>query len=212
MRSQEYPLTALVALMLLASPSVAQQSQARQPAANPSTVAMTPTRHKWTHEQIVDAQRGLAAARLYQGKIDGMLGRETEAAIREYQKAHRLTVDGQLNDDLLARLRAESKPMPATPTSSNQPTPLTEAPRPMAPTPAAEHRTEMARPMTHTWLREDIVAAQQGLSRAKLYHGTPTGTLDQPTMNAIREFQRLHGLPVTGELSEALLAQLRAVK
>lgn len=66
--------------------------------------------------------------------------------------------------------------------------------------------------MTHAWSRDEVVAAQQGLTRAGVYHGAATGTVDQLTMNAIREFQRTNGLPVTGELSNALLTRLKAFK
>jgi len=212
MRSPQHSLAALVALILVATPGAAQQSQAQHSAAN-TTVAMKPTHPKWTREQVMEAQRGLAQAKLYRGKIDGVFGRETESAIREYQKARQLTVNGQLSDDLLARLRAEASPQAERTTTTN--TTSSTAKPAYQPEPVAsgvQPHVNMSQPMPHTWRREEIIAAQEGLTRAKLYHGATSGTLDPSTVNAIREFQRLHGLPVTGELSDSLLARLRAVK
>jgi len=225
MRSTHHPLTALAALILLATPSAALQSQSKPSSASHATVAMT-SPHKWTREQVMEAQRGLAAAKMYRGKIDGVLGRETETAIREYQRVHQLTVNGQLSDDLLAHLKAGTVapaeparvPSPMSPTSTAakpvyQPEPMTQPTRgATSAAPAAPPLTSNASAATRSWRREEVMAAQQGLTRAKLYHGVATGTLDQPTINAIREFQRANGLAVTGELSDALLARLKGVK
>lgn len=46
-------------------------------------------------------QRQLAAAGYYRGEIDGVVGEGTRRAIRSYQRANNLPVDGRIDDDLL---------------------------------------------------------------------------------------------------------------
>jgi len=53
-----------------------------------------------------------------------------------------------------------------------------------------------------------IAAAQQLLQRAQLYTGEITGELDRKTEMALRHFQMLRNLPVTGKMDEGTVAQL----
>lgn len=46
-------------------------------------------------------QRQLAAAGYYRGEIDGIVGEGTRRAIRSYERANGLPVDGRIDDDLL---------------------------------------------------------------------------------------------------------------
>jgi peptidoglycan hydrolase-like protein with peptidoglycan-binding domain len=71
--------------------------------------AMLSRRHHWTAEEIKDAQTGLAAAKLYMGRIDGRYGSETRAAMREYQRVHDLPVTGTLSDSVLVLLRQQTQ-------------------------------------------------------------------------------------------------------
>jgi Putative peptidoglycan binding domain len=70
----------------------------------------------------------------------------------------------------------------------------------------------MTKPVVRQWNVGQIKEAQTGLRNANLYGGKITGVLDAETRNAVREFQRLHDLPVTGTLSDALLLELMAVQ
>lgn len=53
---------------------------------------------------IVDVQRELARAGYYRGAIDGALGSGTRRAIRLYERANGLPVDGRIDSDLLATM------------------------------------------------------------------------------------------------------------
>jgi hypothetical protein len=53
----------------------------------------------------VRVQQQLARAGYYHGAIDGVIGNGTRSAIRAYERANGLPVDGEIDDDLLARLR-----------------------------------------------------------------------------------------------------------
>lgn len=53
---------------------------------------------------VVDVQRRLARAGYYHGAVDGVVGNGTRKAIRAYERANRLPVDGQIDQDLLSRM------------------------------------------------------------------------------------------------------------
>jgi peptidoglycan hydrolase-like protein with peptidoglycan-binding domain len=61
---------------------------------------------RWTKEQIMEAQQGLAKQGFYKGQPTGKFDRPTRKAIRKYQKANKLPVTGRLDNDLLTRLHS----------------------------------------------------------------------------------------------------------
>ena len=65
----------------------------------------------------LDAQNALARLGFYAGAVDAMIGAGTRAALRAWQKARGLPADGYLSIDMLARLRAETAPVAASPPS-----------------------------------------------------------------------------------------------
>ena len=85
----------------------APSTSAAQDTSAATAKAQTATQHAaWTKEQIKEAQQGLAKAGYFKGQPNGVYGRKTRKAIREYQKANKLPVTGRLSDDLLTRLRS----------------------------------------------------------------------------------------------------------
>lgn len=68
----------------------------------------------------------------------------------------------------------------------------------------------MSKAVARQWNTDRIKQAQTGLRNAKLYGGRISGVFDAETRNAVREYQRLHNLPVTGALSDSLLIMLLA--
>jgi peptidoglycan hydrolase-like protein with peptidoglycan-binding domain len=70
----------------------------------------------------------------------------------------------------------------------------------------------MTKAVARQWNIDRIKQAQIGLRDADLYGGRISGVFDAETRNAVREYQRLHDLPVTGTLSDSLLASLMAVQ
>jgi Putative peptidoglycan binding domain len=53
---------------------------------------------------VVEVQRRLARAGYYRGAIDGVTGNGTRGAIRSYERAHGLRVDGEIDQRLLAKM------------------------------------------------------------------------------------------------------------
>jgi hypothetical protein len=96
--------------------------------------------------------------------------------------------------------------------SGLQPQPTGVRPDTSAAQPSTAVLPWMSHAVAHQWNVEHIKQAQTGLRNAKLYGGRITGVYDAETRTAVREFQRLHDLPVTGALSDSLLTMLLAVK
>jgi peptidoglycan hydrolase-like protein with peptidoglycan-binding domain len=72
-----------------------------------SSAGTNSTQHaKWSKEQIKEAQEGLAKAGYFKGHPNGVYGKSTRKALREYQKANKLPVTGRLDQDLLTRLHS----------------------------------------------------------------------------------------------------------
>jgi hypothetical protein len=57
---------------------------------------------------VVQVQERLARAGYYHGRVDGVMGSQTRSAIRAYQRAHGLRVDGVMNDQLLGTMGLRS--------------------------------------------------------------------------------------------------------
>lgn len=53
---------------------------------------------------VVQVQERLARAGYYHGRVDGVMGSQTRSAIRAYQRAHAMRVDGMINDQLLGTM------------------------------------------------------------------------------------------------------------
>jgi membrane-bound lytic murein transglycosylase B len=72
--------------------------------------------------QRVALQQGLTALGYDSGGTDGVLGRRTRGALRDYQKARGLAADGFATLEVLARIQSESaSPMPAMPPATPAP-------------------------------------------------------------------------------------------
>ena len=53
---------------------------------------------------VAQVQQRLARAGYYHGRVDGVMGSQTRSAIRAYQRAHNMRVDGSINDQLLGTM------------------------------------------------------------------------------------------------------------
>jgi hypothetical protein len=61
--------------------------------------------HLDPHDEATGAQGRLRGLGFYFGKLDGEIGQKTRAAIRRFQKANSLTVNGELDDATASKLR-----------------------------------------------------------------------------------------------------------
>lgn len=94
-------LSAIAALSLcLCMPAAAQTLMKTTPRQSAKAA-----RIKLSEDHIKEVQRALEGRGYDVGKVDGELGSKTERALRQFQKAQRLPVTGQIDRATLARLR-----------------------------------------------------------------------------------------------------------
>ena len=76
----------------------------------------------------------------------------------------------------------------------------------------ADSGTKTAAATAHhaAWTKDQIKEAQEGLTKAGLYKGKATGVLNKDTRKALRAYQKENKLPVTGRLSDDVLAKLKS--
>ena len=187
-----------------------------QPAAAPA--APSPVQERTMRVQI--ALEGLG---LYRGTVDGLMGPQTRAAIAGYQKTLGMEGTGEIDDRLLEALgiggdRATHRAAP----EAQAPAPAATVPEQAyaavpvaAPLPRprdAAAATEMLQEVrAAAAVQTDVVRVQAGL-RAFGNEGIEIdGVMGEKTRAAIREFQSLFRLPVTGEPDDRLLAKMQEI-
>lgn len=144
---------------------------------------------------MMDVQKELSRLGLYGGAVDGLSGPQTRQAISTYQKRIGLPVTGNLNDHLVTELLGRAPARPAAPTA---------APREAADEPV--HTASVTEGGGGS-----IAQVQAGLRAFGNDHLEIDGRMGPATAAAIREFQTLFGLPVTGAVDQTLVDKMREV-
>jgi peptidoglycan hydrolase-like protein with peptidoglycan-binding domain len=132
---------------------------------------------------VRSVQAELAESGFYTGPLDGLAGRRTRDAILSFESAARLTRSGERSEALLASLRRYR---------------ALGSPAQAAGAPGGSFDAQVA-------------AVQAALSRSAYGPLRADGRFGPQTRDAIVRFQTDHALPVTGEISDALVVELRAV-
>ncbi|MAS15524.1 MAG: peptidoglycan-binding protein [Nitratireductor sp.] len=187
-----------------------------------------------TIRQVQSVLRDLG---LYRGTIDGLEGPETRTAIGNYRRIVDLDPTPTVDEALLRQLGLSAAPQPADTTSNLSATPATIPPVAPTPTPRPTYQRSVSAPpkaepearpvpvptadvpqsrvqtaaLQTTEADPTIMRVQAGLKAFGNDGIEVDGLLGQNTQAAIREFQSLFGLPVTGQPDQALLAKMREV-
>ncbi|BCH26029.1 peptidoglycan-binding domain-containing protein [Mesorhizobium sp. L-8-3] len=135
----------------------------------------------------------------YGGKVDGITGPNTRQAIEAYRKTVGLPVSGDIDDTLLEQLGAATAgiaPRLPVPVPRVGPEQLAPEARPAASPSGSDPR---------------IVRIQAGLKAFGNDDIEIDGIVGARTKSAIREFQSLFGLPVTGEPDEVVYRKMREI-
>jgi peptidoglycan hydrolase-like protein with peptidoglycan-binding domain len=144
---------------------------------------------------VREAQRTLQSDGYYKGAIDGVDGPMTMKAIREYQRANNLHVNGQLDRqtrDSLGLMHNE-----ANREQNNN---------------AVNQNSGMNNNAAGQTSYAAVSAAQRALQRQGFYKGSVNGNLNPETVAAIREYQRNSNLTVNGRLDQQTLSSLGVSK
>jgi peptidoglycan hydrolase-like protein with peptidoglycan-binding domain len=165
---------ALAALLVAAPFAFAADAQSPQPR------AQARYEQSLSPRAITAVQQRLRQHGYYRGRIDGVWGRGTQAALARFQEEHRLEVTAQLN--------------PATAKALNlgPDVVLGNAVNVQAPTSA-----DAAQPLSP----RAISAVQHRLRQQGYYRGRADGVWGRGTEAAVARFQQAHRLEVTGRLN-----------
>ncbi len=136
-------------------------------------------------------QKKLAALGHYRGKVDGVPGSMTNAAIRRFQLAEKLKVTGEINHQTLDRLGIAS----VVPAPNYSAIGQLFAGGPLA---RAEVNLQV----------EALRKTQESLATGSFYAGPHNGLPSDSLVDALRDWQRAHGLAPTGRIDAATAAKL----
>jgi peptidoglycan hydrolase-like protein with peptidoglycan-binding domain len=138
--------------------------------------------------RVEAVQAALRDVGYYAGPVDGIAGEQTKAAIAAYERKLGWATTGAASRDLLTAIKADASAPPASPEAITIGS--------IAPPAAAPDK--------------QVAAVQDALAKAAYGPVRADGVFGRQTHEAIIRFQQDHGLPVTGEISDALIIELRA--
>lgn len=127
------------------------------------------------NKYVKELQLKLAKLGYFDGETHSVFDIKTDEAVKEFQKIHNLPIDGIVNHetwDAINRLFFASGSFPL---SINE-------------------------PIVQGATGEDVKILQRGLRALNYYYGSITGNFDSNTTKAVREFQTINKLPVTGNV------------
>ncbi len=188
-------------------PVPAQPAPGRLPAADVID-DMLPALAPKADLEVARLQQRLALLGVYKGPVDGFTGPQTREALERWR-----ALQGKLG----VQAAADAAPPDDTVTA----TIVAPTPRPR-PQPAVAHaearpKPELAslsgadRKPASSVSSQDIVRVQAGLKAFGNDRVPVDGHAGKVTQDAVRDFQKLFGLPVTGEIDAALIAKMREI-
>jgi peptidoglycan hydrolase-like protein with peptidoglycan-binding domain len=161
---------------------------------------------------VEKVQAILQSMNLYEGAVDGVDGPNTRKAVEAYRKTIGMTRGG-IDEDLLEALGAKEMTAGIEPDTAMVPEPELDPERLAPPAPEPKPELISAKPGEPATTEPDpmIMKIQAGLKAFGNDKMEIDGKIGSKTRAAIREFQSLFGLPVTGEPSEEVYAKMREV-
>jgi peptidoglycan hydrolase-like protein with peptidoglycan-binding domain len=134
-------------------------------------------------QAVQQVQDRLRQTGFYNGRIDGIWGADSQAALERFQQSHQLQVTGQFNQATAATLGLDPSTMVTMPAA--------------APMPPPDH----LRPAS-------VRAIQARLRTLGFYGGAVDGIWGEGTQVAIQRFQHGRGLQPSGQLNPATVSAL----
>lgn len=184
-----------------------QEAAAPVPAPAPESQSLGSVAREEGDETVRAVQKVLSDLGLYRGPVDGLTGPQTREAVANYRRIVGLAEGSQIDSALLGQLGLD-QPLHTAGISVPVPAPK-PAPRPAG---ASDPVQTASLGETPAGNGDPVIRRVQAGLRAFGNDGIEVdGVLGENTRAAIREFQSLFGLPVTGEPDEALMAKMREI-
>jgi peptidoglycan hydrolase-like protein with peptidoglycan-binding domain len=169
---------------------------------------------------VKEVQETLRELNFYGGEVDGLFGPNTRDAIEAYQAKMGMAVTGTVDDSLLDQLGTGAvtpavlpSPAPRETVAEKVGAEKAVAEKAVArtrPAPSDEAVEAVAKPVSLT-RDERIARVQAGLREFGNEVIEVDGVMGTRTAAAIREFQSLFGLKVTGEADQAVYAKMKEI-
>ncbi|HWL04933.1 MAG TPA: peptidoglycan-binding domain-containing protein [Xanthobacteraceae bacterium] len=179
-----------------------------EPAAAPAETAK-PAATRYRPDLIANIQRELGQRGFFEDLVDGQYGPKTEAAIRDFERVAGLKPAAEPNEMLLAAIARSNLMRPSRGIPSAKAANGAATPRPAARTDGRGARAEApaggASPSTR------VVAVQRALTDWGYGQIKPSGQVDGDTTAAIEKFERERNMPVTGQVTDALMRELAMI-
>ena len=162
---------------------------------------------------VLEVQNLLARTGHYSAALDGKPGKATTAAIKAFQTEYALRVDGEPSTQLLRQIEAHMRVADAEPSAGTVPVAQPAPERYASNTAATANDGEARDPGTTGSLpeRELVRRIQSGLTHADVAKLDADGILGERTREAIRTFEALEGLDVTGQPNKRILERLVSI-
>ncbi|MEP0519681.1 MAG: peptidoglycan-binding protein [Hyphomicrobiales bacterium] len=158
---------------------------------------------------VSEVQSILAMKGFYNGRVDGVDGPETRAAIADYERGISIPPTGEPSVKLLSRMRMdqiikeEVVPLPARAPASN-PDPIQTAATGLDDLPVAT-------PANKPNVSEQVFAIQNAMNSFGYGPITADGVFGENTSAAIQRFQMNQGMEMTGQISDDLVVRLISI-
>lgn len=143
-------------------------------------------------EAVKEVQQQLKELGYYRGAVDGNFGEGTETAVKAFQRASGLSVDGAVGPTTYNAMFSSAAVAYASPTPNATKTP--------APSETLRRGDSGAR----------VKAVQQRLKELGYYRGSVDGEFGEGTEDAVRAFQKRNGLSADGAVGKATMEKLNS--
>ncbi|MHC5766169.1 MAG: peptidoglycan-binding domain-containing protein [Nostoc sp.] len=161
---------------------------------------------------VRNLQQKLKTAGFYQASVTQVYDVSTQEAVRRFQKAAGLPVDGIVGASTLQKLESwQAKKPTTTATQAKKTTAVSAQAKKPSPTSSASSATSKRRNPNYLAKGdegEDVRALQERLRVAGFYYGNATGIFGPITEESVKRFQDSYKLSVDGIAGPATLSKL----